>query len=300
MKKYLKKIRSFIDYVLYYNKYLKITKSKQYNIYSFDETIDKIVLEGKSISRFGDGEFKWILDIPQKSFQDSNSKMKERLKEVLTTRNDKLIIGITDTVNSLKDRTIEAKSYWAKFYVKNMEKLCEYMDCNKMYGDANITRVYMDYKNKNYNVVAKRFDKIKSMWEQKHILLVEGRMSKLGADNDLFDNALSVQRIICPSENAFEKYEEIIEKTKKNGKDKLILFSLGPTATILSYDLAKEGYHAIDIGHIDVEYSWFLMGANHKVPINGKYVNEAKNKNKNKNEVKINEDYTNQIIDEIK
>ncbi len=47
------------------------------------------------------------------------------------------------------------------------------------------------------------------------------------------------------------------------------------TATILAYDLAKEGYQAIDIGHADVEYVWFKMGVDHKVPIAGKNVNEV-------------------------
>jgi hypothetical protein len=32
--------------------------------------------------------------------------------------------------------------------------------------------------------------------------------------------------------------------------DKLILIALGPTATVLAYDLAKKGYQAIDIGHL--------------------------------------------------
>ena len=50
-------------------------------------------------------------------------------------------------------------------------------------------------------------------------------------------------------------------------KNKLILIALGPTATILAYDLYKLGYRAIDIGHIDIEYEWFLRKANTKIPI---------------------------------
>ena len=36
------------------------------------------------------------------------------------------------------------------------------------------------------------------------------------------------------------------------------------------------GYQAIDIGHIDIEYEWFLQGAKEKVAIENKYVGEAK------------------------
>ena len=38
---------------------------------------------------------------------------------------------------------------------------------------------------------------------------------------------------------------------------------------------AVKGYQAIDIGHVDIEYEWFKMGASHKVPVPNKFVNEA-------------------------
>ena len=60
---------------------------------------------------------------------------------------------------------------------------------------------------------------------------------------------------------------------RKYGRNKLILVALGQTATVLSYDLAKLGYWAIDIGHVDIEYEWFLRGAKDKLPVAGKYVN---------------------------
>ena len=55
----------------------------------------------------------------------------------------------------------------------------------------------------------------------------------------------------------------------------VVLCALGMTATILAYDLAQEGYQAIDIGHADIEYMWYKLGATRKIPINGKSVNEV-------------------------
>ena len=49
---------------------------------SIDETIDEIIKRKSSISRFGDGEFKWMNNIPQNSFQHQSKLMSERLKEV--------------------------------------------------------------------------------------------------------------------------------------------------------------------------------------------------------------------------
>ena len=50
---------------------------------------------------------------------------------------------------------------------------------------------------------------------------------------------------------------------------------MGPTATALAYDLYKLGYQAIDVGHIDIEYEWYLRKAREKINIKNKFVNEA-------------------------
>ena len=54
----------------------------------------------------------------------------------------------------------------------------------------------------------------------------------------------------------------------------MILIALGPTATVLAYDLAKQGYWALDIGHLDLEYEWYLIGEGYS-QIPGKYNNEV-------------------------
>ena len=52
-------------------------------------------------------------------------------------------------------------------------------------------------------------------------------------------------------------------------------------ATVLAYDLAKLGYQAVDIGHIDIEYEWMKMGATENVPVKGKFTNEAGERGRN-------------------
>lgn len=86
------------------------------------------------------------------------------------------------------------------------------------------------------------------------ILIVEGKYSRLGVGNDLFAAADSIQRILGPEKNAYDKYDELLEAAKQNGKGKLILIALGMTATVMAHDLAREGYWAIDIGHIEVHH----------------------------------------------
>ena len=125
-----------------------------------------------------------------------------------------------------------------------------------MYGNQGISRFYLGLRDKGLS--ARILEKLKKIWDEKEILIIEGEFSRLGVGNDLFENAAGLSRLLCPAEDAFAKYDEILGAAKKYGKDKLILIALGPAATILSYDLARSGYWAIDIGHIDVEYMWML------------------------------------------
>jgi hypothetical protein len=67
-----------------------------------------------------------------------------------------------------------------------------------------------------------------------------------------------------------------LEASKRNAfEGALFILAIGPTATVLAYDLFKSGFHAIDIGHADIEYEWFKAGAIEKQPVKNKYVNEA-------------------------
>ena len=137
--------------------------------------------------------------------------------------------------------------------------------------------------------------KIRQLWEDKDVLLVEGVYSRLGVNNDLFSNVRSLQRVLAPAEDAFEKYDKILERIREYGGNRLILLALGQTATVLAYDLAKEGFWAIDIGHVDVEYEWFLRGAKDKIKIAGKYVQEANDKEEDMSEI-VDSNYLKQIV----
>lgn len=140
-----------------------------------------------------------------------------------------------------------------------------------------MTRPYMMYKDKSN--ARDKFNKWQKIWNEKELLIIEGEGSRLGVGNDLFYNVKSIERIICPSKNAFEKYEEILSTAKCYSKNKLVLIALGMTATVLAYDLSKCGYQAIDIGHIDIEYEWFLKGVKEKINIANKSVNEVQDGN---------------------
>lgn len=237
------------------------------------ETLEILINSEYSICRFGDGEFKIMLgkDI---AFQKFSQKLGERLKEILVSSEPNILIGLPDKFGNLKNFTKETVKYWKKFLLKRQNKIYRLIDFEKQYFCAEVSRPYIEEKNKSG--CNSFFIDLKKIWDNKNIIFVEGQYSRLGYNNDLFNNVKSVKRIICPAQNAFDKYDDILNACKQYSKENLFIIALGPTATVLAYDLALSGYRALDMGHIDIEYEWFLRRAEEKIAIENKYVNEVK------------------------
>lgn len=243
-------------------------------IESLKETVNDILRNRKSISRYGDGELKIMLKKGGVVFQPQSPELAERLKEVLVSNLDNLIIGLPGPLCSVRKENLNSRFFWLRFINSYGNLLSAYLDSKRLYGNAGISRFYLGLTDKKLS--AEILEDLKKIWAQKEILIIEGRLSRMGVGNDLFANAAALSRIVCPPENAFEKYQEIFEAAKRHGKDKLILIALGPTATVLSHDLARNGYWAIDIGHVDVEYMWMLSKAKTRIVVKGRYVAELK------------------------
>ena len=270
---------------------------KGFKIASPEETIDKIIKDKCSISRFGDGEFDMILGKGMK-YQKYNHDLAKKLRRVLNSNEKGLIIGINNVIDLQYSNKYNdfANNFWQGWLRKNKFMLLQLLSKNKQYYSSNISRFYIDYKDKSG--VKEYITKLQKIWEKQDVVIVEGEYSRLGVGNDLFDNVNSISRIICPSENAYEVYKDIINEVKKVDKNKMILLALGPTATVMAYDLYKLDYRVIDIGHVDIEYEWFLRKATEKIKIETKYVTEVKG---GENNIKEIEDklYKKQIIARI-
>ena len=76
----------------------------------------------------------------------------------------------------------------------------------------------------------------------------------------------------------------------------MILISLGPTATVLVYDLINIGNQIMDFGHFDIQYEYYLRNATKKIKIPNKYVNEVADGTKNILTIPNSSYYYNQII----
>lgn len=300
LKRIFNKIKApFVN--LYYLISYKNYKKNRFNIMSNEDLINEIINNKKSLSRFGDGELKWAFTKANIAFQDDNQELSKCLKDIILSKSDdnpNAIVGIHRAFNDISEYTSTSKKFWRKFNVSNEEKILSKIPTDKIYAASNITRPYIAYEDKSDSSVQARFNLIKRIWENKNVIMVEGEQTKLGVGNDLFDNCKSIKRILCPSVNAFAKYDEICNAIRKQKKDKLFLLAIGPTATVVAYNMSKEGYQCIDIGHIDIEYLWYKNKSKKVEKVSGKYVLEANSVGDDENS--FDDQYKKQIIEIIK
>lgn len=238
------------------------------------KSLKKIKEERCSVSRFGDGEMA-LVNQQNIKFQKHDELLARRLEEVLESNEKDMLICIPNIfrVDSLKYLTYESKVFWLNELIKNRKIWYNVPKKDKLYYDACITRPYIRSKDKQHS--KEIFELLKEIWKERDVVIIEGAHSRLGVGNDLFNNTNSLHRVLCPPKDAFKKYDEILQYVIEYvKKDRLLLISLGPTATVMAYDLHRSGYQAIDLGHIDLEYEWFLKNAKERIMIKNKAVNE--------------------------
>ena len=278
--KVLDKIKKSIAHILANTVFKeKIDSKNNYlNIMSDTNLVDEIVNNNKSFARFGDGELSLILNKNFNiSFQENSEELNKKLIEVLNSDLKNLIIGINRSFNDPSIYNKKVERYFRTFNFLNREKYKKIIPKDKVYGNSSITRFYIDYDKKNLSEAYKRLNNLRRIWNKRKLLIVEGKHTRLGVGNDLFDNSKSIRRIIVPEKNAFNSFDEIIDTVKKHiKKDEMVLLAVGPTATVLTYELAKNDIQAVDVGHIDIEYEWLKMKTDKRVAVKGKYVNEIK------------------------
>lgn len=250
---------------------------KQYQVMSPDETIN-LLLNDKhlSVCRFGDGELEMTL-YKNIGFQPFDEQLSARLKEILqhgVNETEHCLICLPDAYRSTRNMRYGSALFWffhKSFFFRHYEPL---LNKNYRYGNTSVTRPYHDYKDKTQAPII--FAKFKRLFTDQRILIVEGSGTRLGLGNDLLDSARQVSRITTLNRNAFSVYDNLYNAVLGVAKEyDLVLVSLGPTATLLAWDLSQQGVRCIDTGHIDIEYEWMRAAAKDKMRVEGKNVNEV-------------------------
>ncbi|MCR4653393.1 MAG: GT-D fold domain-containing protein [Eubacterium sp.] len=245
-----------------------------------DIAIKEIVCNRKSLARFGDGEFEIMLKRNRARFQSSTNGLTEKLREIIQSDDDRVLIAVADNYGRLDKYTDEAAAAIRAYMTLNVRK--EHMallSSERDYYDAYLSRPYIIYRDKDRRTMSAKFDLLKKIWQSQSVLIVEGEHTRFGVGNDLLFGVTDIKRIIVPDKNAYNHYQEILNAVEQYGQDRLVLAVIGPTATALAYDLTKKGLWVVDIGQVDTEYEWYLRGTEQRCNIPYKTVSEYADKN---------------------
>lgn len=271
--------------------------SKKYampHVMNDTETLEYLLTHHCSICRYGDGEFNLMRGVGIK-FQENDAVLNRRLCEIARAgTHDDILICLPNIFSSLDHFSGESKHWWKNYLRCTRGYWYRTFSGGSVFGDTNVTRFYVENKNKDRDEYVQNLKKI---WEGKKVLIVEGRRTRMGMGNDLFAGATSLKRLICPSQNAFSVYDKILNAVKREveaGDYDLMICALGPTATVLCYDMA-DTIQSLDLGHIDVEYEWYLAKAETKQAIKNKSVTEVTDECSDE----CDEIYRSQLIGEI-
>lgn len=273
MKRLTKDILAQIAY-LFYRTGLKKCHIK---VNSVEETIDELIYTNKSMIRFGDGEVTMIRGRSLK-LQQVEPEIIDGLKRLLSYEHENMLVTIPEIFDDLSIYRKESRQFWKDHLLFSRKIYEKYCNPVRTYYNTSVSRFYYALEDKK--MCRQQAEKIRGIWKDKDIVVVEGERTHNGVGNDLLDSARSIERIIGPSSDAYRKLDELFACCKEYPKDRLFLVSLGVAAKFLVEKLFLEGYRALDIGNLDMEYEWYLHQAKYKEKVpKHDIIGEEANKN---------------------
>lgn len=217
------------------------------------ETIEEIRLTYASIGRFGDGEINLIFgkDI---YFQRYEYHLARRLLQVLRSSHDCYLTAILPAIDEL---SINEKAKRDMLYSEYHKSVSWCARGNTRYYSACISRpdAVSSFNGFSY------FQSLTQLWQKRKVLFVCPDESM--SNHKLFENAECYGVIQCTSMNAWGEYRRMLDTVleKVNSTRFLVLLSVGPTATVLSYDLHLRGIQALDIGQVRKIFDRYTVGS---------------------------------------
>jgi glycosyltransferase family protein len=214
-------------------------------LYSMPQTL-KLVAQGKSLARFGDGEIT-LMDGDDIDFQKSEPELALELESILKNKDEKLLVCLPTMLTACNDDEV---NWWLKFWYVRWKDLKQKLSLEHPYGHSMVTRPDFFIMYPEQAVQA-----WKSIWHNRNTVLITGEGSKLNLEHMLFDNVSALQVIYSKATNAYTDVDRIIAEVQNTAEpNSLILIALGPTGTVLAKLFSDIGYQALDIGHITSSY----------------------------------------------
>ena len=150
-------------------------------------TINAIIKNKKSITRFGDGELLLTqgVSIP---FQEYSEELSSRIKDIIKCNDENILVGINQLYFNTEDIYQDhIKLFQNNWVAKNLEKQCSILDVNKQYYDAAFSQPYLTL-NSSYDFDL-HYKSIKKIWDKRDIALISGEGILDNLDYNIFDQS---------------------------------------------------------------------------------------------------------------
>lgn len=216
------------------------------SVMSEEKTLD-LILKGRSIARYGDGEFRIADHVTTIKNQNADAKLTERLAHILQDSGE-CLVGIPNIYRVIESNPDGQKvEYWTKYLWARS------LLADRQYVSAFISRP----DSAPWINTADYWAKVETLWKGQDVCVVRGSGKSLTTAD--LNGARTVTEILCPRNSAFSEYDSILDRIL-SVKPKRVLLGLGPTATVLAVDLCAKGIHAIDLGHLAMFMRKFRKG----------------------------------------
>jgi len=258
------------------------------------ETLELIVNENISVSRFGDGELIIALEERGIPFQDYNEEIRNRLINILKNTDPNILICYNNNFSKCKEylvvkkyerskkkyiKSITVKSendigilfrkdeqvFYKRYlkYIRNHSKL-------KILGEATVfflDRYINEYKKNKIKYVQRLYTKL---FKDKNILFVSPESPLMApsfqflVEKKIIKSFKSCSFIEINPKNAFSHFEHTLKALQPNILNvDVVIIQGGPFATILSYEITKlYQKQALDVGSLNISLynSWLKDG----------------------------------------
>ena len=253
IRKHPRWIRSLPVLIVYLDRLYRNEPAGVYgkpNIEDREATLQELINSDRSLIRFGEGELGHLENIPE-PFQEVDPLLKERLIEILGSDDPRIMLCLN-------------RNFWYGDICTTMKEICQfvwvrrvvenYMVPGKKYYNTNVTFSYIRNID-NPSILEDWYAKWRSVWAGKDVLIVCGDRVFNDIEYNIFDNAKSMEWLHVPTCNAFEQYDAILADIRKTDSHRLVILIVGPTATVLAYDLTiQDNRRCLDLGHLAQDY----------------------------------------------
>lgn len=151
------------QWINYYFFYPKVSRSFQFQVLSNDETLNRVIAEKTSVSRFGDGELV-LMNMQSIGFQDADFRLKERLEEIIDCVDEGIMICLTDIMLNTKGLRKETAKYCRSYTVNHKKMIEDKVPRDRVFGCTNFTRFYADWAVKDQAIMQDKVEKLKKIW----------------------------------------------------------------------------------------------------------------------------------------